>query len=126
MYNRSRITAGLTILLLLLFVAGCNQKEESQQPASGSSSKQAASSSENQKGKEVYDNVCHSCHSTGVAGAPKLGDQAAWKGRIAKGVDALVQSALNGKGKMPPKGGNRTLTETDIRAAVKYIVDQAR
>jgi len=121
-----RIIASLIILLLLPFAASCNQHEESQQTAGSSSTEQAASSTGDQKGKDVYENVCHSCHSTGVAGAPKLGDQTAWKDRIAKGEDALVQSALTGKGNMPPKGGARTLNESEIRAAVEYMVDQAQ
>jgi cytochrome c5 len=57
-----------------------------------------------------------------VAGAPKLDDAAAWAPRIALGKDALVQSVLNGKGAMPPKGGNPALSEEQIRAAVEYMI----
>jgi cytochrome c5 len=77
-------------------------------------------------GKKVFDSTCTACHSTGVAGSPKLGDQAAWAPRVKQGVDALVQSALKGKGAMPPKGGNASLSDADIRAAVEFMVSQSK
>src|ERR1043165_2077648 len=58
------------------------------------------------KGQATYNGTCVACHGSGVAGAPKFGDKAAWGPRIAKGNDALYQTALKGKGAMPPKGGN--------------------
>jgi cytochrome c5 len=60
-----------------------------------------------------------------VAGAPKFGDKAAWAPRIKTGIDALVTSALMGKGAMPPKGGSAA-PEGDIRAAVEYMVNAAK
>jgi cytochrome c5 len=77
-------------------------------------------------GKKVFDSTCTACHSTGVAGSPKLGDKAAWAPRVKQGVDALVQSALKGKGAMPPKGGNAALSDADIRAAVEFMVSQSK
>ena len=77
-------------------------------------------------GKKVFDSVCTACHSTGVAGAPKIGDKAAWAPRIKQGINALVHSALNGKNAMPPKGGNPSLSDADVRAAVEYMVSQAK
>ena len=77
-------------------------------------------------GEEVYNGICFSCHNSGVAGAPKLGDRAAWSQRIPEGVDTLVLSVINGKGAMPPKGGETTLNEKEIKAAVEYMVDKAR
>ena len=62
----------------------------------------------------------------GVAGAPKFGDKAAWAPRIKQGMDALVQSALKGKGAMPPKGGNPALSDAEIRAAIDFMVSQAK
>src|SRR4029453_16435188 len=53
-------------------------------------------------GKSVYDTTCMACHSTGAANAPKLGDKAAWKPRLAQGMPHLYTSALKGKGAMPP------------------------
>ena len=77
-------------------------------------------------GKKVFDSTCTACHATGVAGAPKLGDKAAWAPRIKQGMDTLVQSATKGKGAMPPKGGNASLSDADLRAAIEYMVSQAK
>ena len=77
-------------------------------------------------GKSVYDAACFVCHTTGAAGAPKLGDKAAWGPRIAQGMETLVHSALNGKNAMPPKGGRMDLADGDIEAAVAYIVSQGQ
>ena len=78
------------------------------------------------EGKKVFDSTCMACHATGVAGAPKLGDQAAWAPRIKQGMDTLVQSALKGKGAMPPKGGNASLSDAEVRAAIEFMVSQAK
>jgi cytochrome c5 len=77
-------------------------------------------------GKATYDKTCAVCHATGLAGAPKFGDKAAWAPRIATGLDTLHNSALHGKNAMPPKGGNLALTDTDVAAAVDYIVAAAK
>ncbi|HEX4942806.1 MAG TPA: c-type cytochrome [Usitatibacteraceae bacterium] len=82
----------------------------------------AAAKAAKADGKKVYDTTCMACHSTGVAGAPKLGDKAAWAPRIATGLDALYGSALKGKAAMPPKGGNAALPDADVKAAVDYMV----
>jgi cytochrome c5 len=77
-------------------------------------------------GKAVYDATCAACHGTGAAGAPKLGDKAAWAPRIATGTAALNGSALKGKGVMPAKGGNSGLADADVIAAVAYMVGQSK
>ncbi len=77
-------------------------------------------------GEAVYKQACSACHAVGAAGAPKSGDKAAWAPRIKKGEDALVASALKGIGNMPPKGGNPSLTEAQIRAAVAYQIKTNR
>ena len=73
-------------------------------------------------GKAAYDSVCAVCHGSGVAGAPKLGDKAVWAPRIKTGKDALYASSLKGKGAMPPKGGNTTLSDDAVKAAVDYML----
>lgn len=82
------------------------------------------------KGKSVYDSSCAACHGTGVAGAPKLGDKGAWKDRIAKGAATLYEHAIKGfqgkTGFMPPKGGNASLSDADVKAAVDYMVSQSK
>ena len=65
------------------------------------------------------------CHGTGVAGAPKFGDKAAWAPFIATGMDAMLKVAINGKGAMPPRGAS-TATDDELRAAIQYMVDHAK
>lgn len=77
-------------------------------------------------GKAVYDATCAACHGAGAAGAPKLGDKAAWAPRIAAGAGAMNAAAIKGKGVMPAKGGNAGLSDADVTAAVEYMVSQAR
>jgi len=74
-------------------------------------------------GEQAFTQVCSACHSTGVNGAPKMGDHAAWGPRIAQGKDALYKDAIAGKGNMPPKGGT-TWPDAAIRMAVDYMVSQ--
>ena len=71
--------------------------------------------------KAVYEATCAACHATGVAGAPRTGDAAAWEARFDKGINALYASAIKGTGAMPPKGGNPSLTDAQVMAAVNYI-----
>lgn len=82
-------------------------------------------------GKAVYESACIACHGAGVGGAPKFGDKAAWSARIAQGKDTLYKHALQGfQAKammaMPAKGGNASLPDADVKAAVDYMVDAAK
>jgi len=77
-------------------------------------------------GKATFDATCSVCHGTGVAGAPKFGDKAAWAPRIKTGKEALYNSALHGKNAMPPKGGNASLSDDAVKAAVDYMVSAAQ
>ncbi|MDY7577012.1 c-type cytochrome [Herbaspirillum sp. RTI4] len=76
-------------------------------------------------GEEVYKSTCMACHSAGVAGAPKVGDLAAWKARIGQGYDTLVSHAVNGIRAMPAKGGNPDLSDIEIARTVAYMANQA-
>jgi cytochrome c5 len=76
-------------------------------------------------GEQLYKQSCIACHAAGVAGAPKTGDKAAWAPRIKQGEDALVASVIKGKGAMPPRGAS-TATDAEIRAAVEYLMAQAK
>jgi cytochrome c5 len=77
-------------------------------------------------GKSVFNSVCTACHTAGVAGAPKLGDKAAWAPRIKSGIPALMQAVVKGKGAMPPKAGNPALSDAEIRAAIEFMVSQSK
>jgi cytochrome c5 len=78
-----------------------------------------------QTGEEVYKTTCIACHGAGVAGAPKVGDEAAWKARLAEGYDKLVSHAINGLRMMPPKGGNPDLDDVEIERTVVYMSNQS-
>jgi cytochrome c5 len=75
--------------------------------------------------EQLYQGACLACHTTGAAGAPKIGDAAAWSGRLGKGVDALVASAVSGIGAMPPRGGSQ-YDDEQIRSVVEYILDNSK
>ena len=76
-------------------------------------------------GKQVVDAVCSACHGTGKNGAPKIGDQAAWDKLESQGLTGLTKVVLKGIRKMPPHGGNLQLTDTEIKRAVTYMVNQS-
>lgn len=78
-----------------------------------------------QTGEQIYNATCMACHATGAAGAPKLDEQDAWANRAAQGFDGLVLSVINGKNAMPPKGGNTSLSDEDIKRAVEYMLTEA-
>lgn len=73
-------------------------------------------------GEGTYTSACFACHGTGAAGAPKLGDKGAWSKRIAQGTDTLLDHAINGFKGMPAKGGNASLSDAAVEAAVEYMV----
>ena len=75
-------------------------------------------------GEEVYKSVCTACHSSGAAGAPKLGDKSDWAPRLKTGQKTLLNSALKGKGAMPPRGGADS-SDLEVERAVVYMANQA-
>ena len=77
-------------------------------------------------GEKAYKAACFACHDFGVAGAPKLGDTAAWSARLATGYDALLNTALNGKGAMPAKGGAMNLSDAEVGNIVAFMMDKAK
>lgn len=79
-----------------------------------------------QKPVEQIYQACAICHGTGVLNAPKLGDNAGWEARLAKGVDQLYTNAIKGIGAMPPKGGRLDFSDDEVRRAVDYMLDSVR
>lgn len=77
-------------------------------------------------GEAVYNTICKACHETGVTGAPKTGDKAAWGPRLATGAAALLKSAAAGKGAMPARGGAADLTDDELKAAVTYLTSKVK
>jgi cytochrome c5 len=95
-------------------------------PAVAGKAAPAAAGGDSAKGKSIFDGTCTACHSTGAAGAPKIGDKAAWAPRLKEGMPAVYGIAMKGKGAMPPKGGNAGLSEADVKAAVDYMVSKVK
>ena len=73
-------------------------------------------------GKNVYETTCMACHGAGVANAPKFGDKKAWAMHLMHGTGHLYENALKGVGAMPPRGGNLTLSDAEVKAAVDYML----
>ena len=88
----------------------------------------AVAESAERSGEDVYNGACMACHAAGIAGAPAVGDQLAWAGRISKGMDVLYDSGINGISGtgMIARGGCADCSDDDIRAAVDFMVDSSR
>jgi len=91
--------------------------EEGEQLAAAA---ETTASAEPKSGEDLYNGACGACHNSGAADAPKLGDADAWADRGGVGLDALVTSAIQGKGGMPPRGLS-TYTDEEMYRAVKYL-----
>jgi cytochrome c5 len=72
--------------------------------------------------EDVFKSTCNACHGTGINKAPKFGSKSDWAPHLAHGAGALYTSALKGKGPMPAKGGNPSLSDAEVKAAVDYMV----
>ena len=108
-----------------VYIAG--ESEPDAAPAPESVADAAATAAAGPKsGEEIYNSTCLACHGTGAAGAPKLGDTAAWAPRIAAGMDSLIANATNGLKAMPPKGLCMTCSEAELQGAIEYIVDNSQ
>lgn len=90
----------------------------------------AAPAAAGRSGETLVKSVCFACHGTGAAGAPKIGDKAAWSARIAQGADTLLQHAKNGfqgkTGVMPPKGTCGNCTDSELKSAIEYMTSQSK
>jgi len=76
-------------------------------------------------GEQVYQQVCAACHTTGALNAPRMGDKAAWGKLIAEGHDSLTKTSISGIRQMPARGGDPSLSDTEIRRAVAYLANAA-
>ena len=76
-------------------------------------------------GSDIYNNFCIACHGSGVAGAPKMGDKAAWAPRAGKGLDGLLETATNGLNAMPPKGTCADCSADELRGAIAYMLNES-
>jgi cytochrome c5 len=94
-------------------------------PAPAAAPAMASAAADSGAGKTLYGSTCIACHGAGIAGAPKMGDKAAWAPRIAQGPAMLYEHALKGyqgkTGMMPPKGGS-SAADADVKSAVDYMI----
>jgi len=77
-------------------------------------------------GEQIFNTACMACHSTGAAGAPKVGDVAAWAPRIAQGMEVLFEHATKGFKAMPPRGGSAQLSDEEVQSAISFMVDNSK
>ena len=89
----------------------------------------AAATGADDAGQAIYDKTCALCHAAGVAGAPPPSNKEHWAARMAQGKDALYKHAVEGytgqAGMMPPRGGNPTLSDDEVKAAVDYMIGKS-
>lgn len=95
------------------------------QPVAGFKLVDADAPVESKTGDQVYESTCAACHSAGVAGAPKVGDEATWAPLIDSGFDELLKIAIEGVGAMPPRGGNSSLSDLEVARAVVYMANES-
>lgn len=75
---------------------------------------------------DIYQSSCAACHGSGVMGAPKFGDAAAWNERLSKGIDTITANAISGINAMPPRGTCASCSDEDIKATIEYMIDNSK
>jgi len=114
-----------------VYIAGESEPEEAVSEAAAAEPDAAMTADAGEvaapkSGEQVYSSNCLSCHGTGVAGAPKLGDVPAWVPRIAAGMESLLANVTNGLNAMPPKGLCMSCSDEELQAAVEYMVSKSQ
>jgi len=128
--NHSNVSATVRDATVAKRIQPVGQITIGAEPAAASTQASGSQQTEAASGETVYKTTCSACHGTGAAGAPVFGNSEAWSPRIAKGIETLYQHALHGfqgdSGVMPPKGGNSSLTDEEVKAGVDYMVNAAK
>ena len=122
-YKPEEVVVGNIKAVGMVSVAGESPPEPAPAMAAAAAD---ATPAEPRSGEAVYNTSCMSCHNTGAAGAPKLGDAAAWAPRIAAGKDSLMANAVNGLNAMPPKGLCMDCSDEEMMAVVDYMVQNSQ
>lgn len=134
-------------LTLVLGIAGCSSEKEeltlTAEQETGMSERLApagevvmekdvatvapvAAASGPRSGEDIFNKSCTACHSTGAAGAPKVGVAADWTARVEQGMDTLYANAINGVRGMPPKGLCMDCSDDELNATVDYMLEQSK
>jgi len=77
------------------------------------------------KGEDIVKATCAACHQAGVANAPKIGDRASWAPHLQHGLKEMLATAIKGKGAMPPRGGDASLTDAELTRAIIFMANQS-
>ena len=77
-------------------------------------------------GGDIYGTNCMACHTSGIAGAPMLGDAGAWTDRLTKGIETVYTNAINGINGMPARGTCMDCSDDEVIAAIDYILDNSK
>jgi len=116
------------VLAGLFILGGCVTQNQSDSDNTSKPSKESASALKLASGKTLYESNCAGCHDSGTFGAPKLGDKKAWSDRIAEGEIVMLKKAIAGidgkVGMMPPRGGNSTLTDEEVKTIISYMTSR--
>ena len=112
----------------LFILAACSTENSTDSDTGSKAVNESARPLTLNEGKTLYESNCAGCHDSGSSGAPKLGDKAAWRNRIAEGNDVLLKKAIAGidgkVGMMPPKGGNASLTDEEVKTVIGYMTSK--
>ncbi len=127
-FSRSRKHIQPLVIAGLFFLGACSTQNQSDNESASKTTKESALNLKLAAGKTLYESNCASCHDSGSSGAPKLGNKEAWHGRMAEGKDVMIKKAITGIdgkiGMMPPRGGNTSLSDEDVKAAILYMTSK--
>jgi cytochrome c5 len=114
----------------VLFLCSCTPEKLSESEQIAASKETLLSSEKSASGRTLYEANCAGCHDASVGGAPKPGDKRVWKERLATGMETMVKKSIEGyegtAGVMPPKGGNASLSDEEVRNAVAYMASTVK
>ena len=126
------VPIAIVVLLSQLFTGGEKGMKESEsavlariRPVGDVKIADAAAPKGQATGEQAFNQVCKTCHETGIAGAHKVGDKAAWAKVIAQGPALTFQHAIAGIRAMPPRGGNPDLADIEVQRAAVFMINKA-
>jgi cytochrome c5 len=125
-----KVFAPAVVIGSLFILSACNPEKLPASDEVYESKEESLAEQKLDEGKKIYESNCAGCHDAGVSGAPKPGDKEAWRDRISLGLAVMAKKSIEGfegkTGMMPPKGGNSTLTDSEITNAVNFMTLKAR
>ena len=125
-FSEHRITGKRLVLVLkaVILLAACTKPATSESVETAD--RESMASHDLTVGETVFSTNCLSCHGKGEYGAPRPDSASDWGERLKQNQDTLVRHAINGHGRMPPKGGFFNLSDAEVEAAVAYVIDRSQ